>query len=171
MVLAKSLSEVYEMIDSMDWFHSIGKPIAEEKGFIPVPQFTVAVTMWKAPAFMEARSVAWEAFRREIVKDPDMLREWEKHFKICNDKIIYSLSSSKTALELVGSIHQEVREFCLGLPFVAAIGELFILEKHPTYTFNLSQLEYYRAGHWVCGWSGILHSDKFIYPRLQFYVY
>mgnify|MGYP001168647326 FL=1 len=171
MVLIKSQSELYEIVDSIDSFHSIGKPLRDLHHLIPVTHIQDAITLWQSPTFLEARSVAWEAFRQEIVKNRSTLSQWEKEFTLCSDKVTNSISRSPKALELIRSTHQEIREFCLALPFVAALGELLILDKHPNYIFNLSQIPSYQEGYWVCGWNGVLTEDRFVYPELKFYVY
>ena len=80
MVLIKSPSELYEIVDSLDWFHSIGKPLRDLHHLIPVTHIQDAITLWQSPTFLEARSVAWEAFRQEIVKNRSTLSQWEKEF-------------------------------------------------------------------------------------------
>lgn len=171
MALINSISELYEILGSLDWFHSIGESSIQQHHFILVTSVQEAITLWKSPTFLEARSVAWEAFRQEIVKNSRILKQWKKEFAICSDKVINSISRSPKALEVIRLTHHGVSDFCLGLPFVAALGELLIIDKHPNYIFNLSQVPIYQEGHWVCGWNGVLNEDKFVYPELTFYVY
>lgn len=171
MAAINTISDLYAALDAGEWFHSLGKPIDSDISCKVVGNLGNACTLWKADFFTEARSVAWEAFRQELVKDSALKERWIREFKICNEKVLSSFGKSSRASDLVKSSGQNLVTFCQSLPFVGAVGELLVAEIKPEYTFNLQQLSYFAKGHWVCGWEGQLFEDEFIYPSGTFVVY
>lgn len=169
MVLITSVNELFDIIDNIDWFHSVGKPI-QDKNVIVVYNVDEAINHWLDPSFEEARSIAWEAFRQLLVKDPYLYSIWEKEYNLCKNKLAASINNSPLAIKIAGMTKKNVDEFSRALPFVGAVGEL-LLGKLNEYSFNLHQIPYYESGHWVCGWRGKISANEFIYPEKNFYLY
>ncbi|GEM_PF-3209234 len=170
MVLIKSVSDIYKMIDNIDWFFAIGKPI-QEQNIVIIPNIEEAIHHWLDQNFEEARSIAWESFRQVVVKDSNLYSRWERDFNLCNQKLIESMRKSPTAIEIAKMAGQTIEEFSQAFPFVGAVGELITFGTNNKYTFNLKQIPYYELGHWVCGWHGKLSLNEFIYPAANFYIY
>ncbi len=171
MVIINTISDLYGALDAGDWFHSIGRPIVDTSSYKVVTNLEDACSFWKAELFTEARSVAWEAFRQEIIRDSVLKERWIQEFKLCNERILSSISRSSISLKLVKASGQDLATFCNSLPFVGAVGELLVSEIKPEYTFNLRQVSCFLEGHWVCGWEGEMFDDKFVYPKGTFLVY
>ncbi len=165
----KAISELYAKIDSIDWFRSVGIHIQDQSTIRNVASLEQAILCWKSEVFMEARCVAWEAFRQEIAANSENKEQWAREFQICSNKITNSIAESAAALSLIKKCGQDLETFCQGLPFLGAVGEL--LAAKPEYNFNLSQLPFFFEGHWICGWDGPLSEDEFVYPKGTFLVY
>jgi hypothetical protein len=171
MVAINSISDLYRTIESIDWFSKLGELIECEAGYLRTNTLYEAMKMWNDPSFLEARSIAWEGMRIELLKNEALLNEWRAIFEDCNSKVVRSISGNDAALRLIASVGGDLKSFCHSLPFVGAAGELLLADKFPNYRFNSAQLSKYQDGHWVCGWRGALSVATFEYPELMFYVY
>ena len=167
---SKKIEELMDLIENLNWFASIGKPFISED-VRTASELDQAVTYWLDRNFDDACSVAWEAFRSIVVQDNALYNIWEKYFPKINDKVKTSISNSAEAKRVLKSTGQSLEEFCSQLPFLGAAGEILIADKKKEWTFYNDQLRYYKEGHWVCGWYGVLSNEEFIYPASTFRIF
>jgi len=155
---------VLETIENTHWFVNLGQP---NSLYARATSLKQAVELWKSKEFEEAHSVAWEALRSNIPRQSK--QEWVRCFSECKDSLARNISKSSEAQKLLSHCQQGVEDFILLLPHVGAIGES--LTEKAELIFFTNQLKIYEAGHWVCGWQGELHEDKFVYPKSNFIIF
>ncbi len=171
MVAESKITEILNSIAKIKWFRNIGKPLRNSNNLVIAPDKKQAIAYWLSFELEEASSVAWEAFRYELVQNDNLYLVWEKKFEACVSLLHKSIKKSEIAQDLMSLSKQTVEEFCSKLPFLGAIGELLVSDIKPEYNFHLSQISFYQQGHWICGWKGELHNDRFVYPGKQFVIY
>lgn len=172
MVLMKELSDIFDILNSINWFSNLGhKPETLNTEIKFAKDLKTAKKLWISKPFEEASSVAWEAFRQKITAEEKLLKIWEENYARCKSDLIYSLQESNEADKLINDNNQDTESFAFQLPFLGAVGEIIANKNSDHYRFFTDQIPLYLKGNWVCGWEGELFDDKFVYPKSSFIIY
>jgi hypothetical protein len=169
MVIEKKIKRFEQQIKAIKWFENVGKPLKCDDSTVMTLQ--EAMNYWFSNDTDFVHGCAWELYRRELAKNPDLFKMWQGEFKKYYSIFKECLEKSEKARNLIEAPYESIEEFFNKLPIMGAFGELILSEVNSDYRFFSSQIPYYEQGHWVCGWNGKIKKYKLFYPELSFYVY